>query len=882
MHAALLLLLGLTPHHWASAQQPGKPLTADSSTLTSISAVSQALSSERLVPESQQLSTPPTTQTPAELNAEISTASPQLAATAAAIDDSFVETAFDLFVGGNYYGFVSTKYNDNWIELSDPQEAIYLLPLIRNRQEMLPLFQGRITGAREISQLGSLTVDHNNFAIKVNIAPQQAIQTAVDPAKINAYEGSPTFLTRLSARGNRPFKAEDDTTRVTLDNHTRLAYNQHRLLTFGSYNDVEANYDLRNLQGETDFQLLETPLTLSAGLLDIPGQEFASSLDIAGISITSNHRLYADDPLYNSNQLSVFIPSRSLVEVFKDSAESGDVLFSRMLDFGHAEIDTRGFPRGSYPVVIVVSTDGIEQSRHNEQFYKYEDILPREQVDLNFTVGNYRQDLEFYDTPVAYGSLRLRMTDYLEADTSLYMVDDRLIFSQGIKGIYTTQQLGEFRYEFSLAESNTGTLLGYSSNLSWSKSAIAASITYSKAFEDDSVVSDGLQILDFNNRESIDFNLSRNFNLNKRSLNIALKGRYRDSELNQGDYRYGPTVRFTPYRDRNTSFMLTAQHDWTESGKELRLSLNFNYRFGTVTASSFLNSARQPEQTRADWQNSVRYQGNEKSPGLLRKVTAKALHSLTHTDSDNSGKRKTNASNVDVEYKGEMLESRVYVNHSSSSNSGTYGGELVSTFVAGGNNLLHMSGAVPLASAIVAVTLNGQPDKKNLISILVNGSQRAYMHIGETALISVPVYKTSKIEVRDADPQTGELIKIINPRSTVTPYPGNVIKREIDIARIALVSGTLLDGNNNPFANLFFETGAEPAYTDDRGDFVVEMPIRPNDKNFDFIVRQQLCSFSVEEIDTYMLVEAGQVQCLPASAEQLQEIRARHDRQRVF
>lgn len=793
-------------------------------------------------------------------------------------NEDFIETAYDLFVGGNYFGFVLVKYNNDWIELLDPQEAIYMLPLIRNRQAMLPLFQGRIYASRNMDTLGTISIDNDNFAIMADIAPEQALDVAVEISKTTGFEGSPTFLTRLEAKGSRTLSAEQRNNNTAFTNHTRLAYRQHRLLTSGSYVD---SYDLRTLQAETDFTVLETPLTLAGGLLDTPGQLFASSLDIVGASISSNRELYSDDPQLKSNQLEVFVPTRALVEVFKEDAESGEVLFSRMLEFGHTQLDSRRFPRGSYPVVIVISVDGVETARYTEQFYKYEEIMPRERLDLNFSLGKLRDNLDYYSIPVLFTSVRARITDYLEGSASMYAIDDRMIFSQGIKGIYQAKDFGEFNFDLSLSESNSKTLLGYWANLRWRGEHISSSLSYSQAFKDDPVLSDKMVLLDFKAREILNFSLSRNFKLGKRNLYFAFKGQYRNNPDTPDTYRYGPAIRYIPYRNKNTYVTVTAQHDWTDIGEQTRFFIGLTYRLGNVTATSYLNGAKHTAAKSLAWENSVQYRGDDSSVDTLRNITAKALYRTSKISSD-TRTQNTQVKNLDLDYDGTLLKAGMYLNKTSTSQGGSFGGELVSTFVAGSDQMIQMTGAVPIGSALVAIKINGQPDSEKLISVLVNGNHKAYINIGETTFIEAREYKESTIEIRDANPKQGAFIKIMNPHTSVTPYPGNSLSRSFDIARLIILSGTLVNADDSPVANLFFETGSEAAYTDNNGEFIVEMPIRVNDNKFTFIVKNQVCRFEIPKVKQDMLIEVGEVKCKLTSALELDKIRLQHDKTRIY
>ncbi len=774
------------------------------------------------------------------------------------------------------------KYNDNWIELFNPQEAIALLPLIRNRQTMLPLFEGRIIDSREIPELGSLTVNYNNFAINVTIAPEQALQVKVDKKKGKAYEGSPTFLMRIGVKGNKPIDVADDSSRFSFTNSTRFAYNQYRVLTSGNYSDFDSEYKLDTLQGEADFSLFEEPLTTAAGLIDVPGQMFASSVNIYGVSLFTNHKLYARDPLLSSNELEVFVPTRALVEIFKNDSETGVVLYSRMHDFGHTQIDTTKFPRGSYPVVIVVSVDGVERARYTEQFYKYEEILPRETLDINLTYGNFRDNLDEYNLPVFYGSIRSRIANDLEGSFSIYTIDNRTIFSQSIKKIFPTDNLGEFTFSLTLSESNSKSLLGFSTDVRWRGETTSASFYYSKSFADQPIYHQGIEVISFNEREAINVNVSRNFTIFKRSLNFSFKGQYRDDQYAGVSYRYGPLLRFIPYRGKRTSVILTAQHDWTKTGEETRFQANISYRYDPVTVGSNYNQTQKPSQESTSWQHYVQYTGNEKSSGRLKNLSAKAIYNKSETQQQNGITSENQMTNYNVFYDGSSLQASGYLNKSSGEQGGYFGGELLSTLIAGSNDLVQMAGSVPIGSGIIAISLLGDVDDEKLISVMVNGNHKAYINTGEVAFIEAPVYKTSKIEIRDANPKKGAFIKIADPFTDVTPYPGNIVHRSFEIAKLAIISGTLLKENGSAVANLFFETGYEPAYTDDEGNFIVEMPIRFSEKQFDFIARDRLCTFEIPKVPKDSLVEVGNVSCKLANDDELRMVRTMHDETRIY
>jgi hypothetical protein len=793
-------------------------------------------------------------------------------------DNQWVETALDLTVGGNYYGLINVKYGDGWIELIEPQEALYLLPSVQDRQALLPLFEGRIVESREIPALGTLKVDLDQFALVVTLAPEQTLSRTVNILDNPVYEGAFSAVTRLAAAGSESFGDSINSRRLSANHYTRLSYYQHRLIASGSWNDLDDKYDLRSLQSETDIEIRERPLTLSGGLLTVPGQPFASSVSIVGVSVATNRERYIDNPLLSANRLEVFVPTRARVEVFRNSAASGDLIYSRMMDFGNVELDTSRFPSGSYPVEIVVSVEGVEQSRQTQQFYKYQSILPREQIDLNLSIGSIREQLDIYSIPVAYGSFRKRLRDWLEGSFSAYLIDDRLILNQGIKGFHDTPLFQELSYDFNLSQSSSGQLLGYQTTLRWRTKGVHTTLDYFRSLDDTAITHRNRTLLTFPERERISLSLSGNTQLWDRPLSLTFNARRSHTSDAASTWRIGPGFRYTAFNNRDLNIALSGQHDWTDQDSELRLALSLTWRLDRFSAGSTIDQTRLNSRTTTNWQNSLRYEGDQESPGWLKQVTARAQMNTNQVSTAGSDTSQTIA-RLDGQYTGNRVEANAFYNRSSSTRSGSYGGELASTLVAGSDDLWHITRAVQMGTALVAITLNGEPDPNSMVDIQVGGGKRDWMRIGETRFIEVPIYKTTRIELKEAT-QNNAFLRIMNPVTQVTPYPGNVLRRTFHVARLMMVEGRLIDASGEPIADSFFESGDEPAYTDSDGYFIVEMPIQYGGGELSFIARRQLCRFEVLPEADQLIANAGDIQCESVDRSVLDQVRAEHDRTR--
>jgi hypothetical protein len=166
-----------------------------------------------------------------------------------------------------------------------------------------------------------------------------------------------------------------------------------------------------------------------------------------------------------------------------------------------------------------------------------------------------------------------------------------------------------------------------------------------------------------------------------------------------------------------------------------------------------------------------------------------------------------------------------------------------------------------------------------MVDIQVGGGKRDWMRIGETRFIEVPIYKTTRIELKEAT-QNNAFLRIMNPVTQVTPYPGNVLRRTFHVARLMMVEGRLIDASGEPIADSFFESGDEPAYTDSDGYFIVEMPIQYGGGELSFIARRQLCRFEVLPEADQLIANAGDIQCESVDRSVLDQVRAEHDRTR--
>jgi len=808
-----------------------------------------------------------------------------------AADNDAVETALDFYVGGNYYGYVFVTYTDEWVRLIDPQQAIYLLPVVNDRHAMSELFAGRIYGQRTIAGLGTVDIDPVNFTFRVTLAPEQAVRPtlaarSVDGARL---EGEPTFLTRLSVRGTFPVNSDASLAaneqRYSAWNHTYFSSGPFRLGTSGIWNSQQEEYDLRTLKGEYELTLSDHPFVFSGGLLDLPGQQVVSSVDVIGVSLTTSDLRYDSQLQQRGSPLEVYVPTRALVEVFRGDSGRGELLFSRVLDSGFQRIDVSMFPRGSYPVEVVISSNGAVLSREVEQFYRFDEILPRERYDINITLGSARNSTDSLSVPVAFGSFRMRLLDFLEGGVSLYVVDDRTFLSESLFGFWQTENGHEWRYDLGVTQSSESALLGASGSLSWRRNQTSAYFSFLRSLAEDPVFADRQRLLTFPRRIQLNASFSHAFEALDRMFYLSFNARRRNGEDRDNDWRYGPRLRFNLWQTRRSTLAMSTAYYRTQDGDEKQVQLSYTWRpekTPELSLASRLESLQTDQFDTIQWQNSASYYGHQESPGILQNSTVDAIVTRNQRTPESVAGQSDTLSYLGYEHRGQQADVRLFANTNSNRPGAVVGGEIDTTILTGKDSLFHVSRSIPFDNALVAVSVSGDTDSTAEVAILVDEQVRGYTRVGETTLVDVPVFRPSVVSIEQVRTDE-ELLLIPENKTQVRPYPRNVLHRNFEVMRVMIVAGRLIDYQGDPIVDSFVETGFDPSYTDDGGEFIIEVPVGNKGRDLNFLVRNQTCAFFIDYSDTPNTIrELGDIRCEQASQARIREIRQEHDLSRTI
>jgi hypothetical protein len=730
-------------------------------------------------------------------------------------------SAFDLVVGGNVYGAVYGNFGPDWFEPAAPEDILTIFPAVRDPNAFLPLFKGRIEKIRTVRGVGTVHVDTNNFQISVDVDQEQTVLAAVQG--VNDLKGSEKgvalrntlFVAGSSDTQNINFIDGSSLTHTTVLSRGSAALQSSGTLT------RQNGYDLQTALVRKDFKAKSMDFTAYGGLLQTEGNmRFARSLDYSGARIATNQDLLFRDEQLQGSDIEIFLPRRAQVKIFRDSQASGQVLYSRSLDFGTVQIDTRAFPQGSYDIEIVVFDGATVLSRETRPFIKNQTLPPRGKPVISLDLGETRQDTTSLGNPVAEASVRARLTDWLGGSLGLAATDTDQVYEAGLqtqKGLplFKTMGLLETSLTGAFAKSDPA---GAEATLSWTSDKAALSLSANKTYRRTGAAlgAGGFALTD---RQSVNANFSMPFTAWNERFFFNLNGELSNSSAGGRQYHYGPSLSHT--FDQIGTYTPEVKLEYTASNANNSILATFVLRDTDPvwTKNAELDMSKVGRDSSATAVTSLGFTGrNSAYSDWIKKLDANL--GLRMDPLYSSVRQSEAIVSGDMQYTGDFARVKGFADQSvMRDNGGQAGGELESTLVwSPGSGLRATSQGAGSDMALLMVTLLG--DVPAEFNITMNGMPRTVVKTGETAVLSLPVYE--QVRIGAADTQSGGTLKVKEKDQVIVGYPGNVAYREFTVVKSWIIMGTLNDENAVPMAGARFTLNGNIYYTDETGFFTLE------------------------------------------------------------
>lgn len=772
-------------------------------------------------------------------------------------------SAFDFYIGGNYYGIVYGYFGEDWMAFENIDDAIELLPEIRDKDSLRPLFRGRIFQKRSLEGIGTITPDVSSFRIELEIDPDLTYTREVEglsslpPAEKNFAIRNETIVAGSTSTDD--FNLSEN---VTLTHDTLLNRGRTSFTSTGSISSA-AGYELTEASINQDLYAFGQEMQASAGLMEAAGQSFARSIDFYGFNFQSNEDLLFLDELNQGTRVEIYLQTRSLVEVYRNSENSGRTLYSRMLDFGTEVLDTRDFPDGSYDIEIVITDNRGNVTRETRPFNKTSKLVPNEAAQIQFSAGLARDELDPIDNAgVIYAGIRKRLTDQYEVGFSGYGVADDIVFEGTIAGNHQANLFGfaglvETRLTAGI--DIQGRPSGVEGLVSLSGEDSNMLIGARKVFDRDPDPNDPAELA-LTERDSINFNFSTPINLiDGIDPRLNFSAQWARAPSTGTTYRFGPEIsmpldifpRYTT--DLKVSYIKTDAdyqalmslaarqnlREWQQSYTAVLRNNSDDTNLTTTAGLAFNGEASAYE----DWRRN------------LRTFVGLRLDPVYSVNMDEQASINTNA-----DYIGKYARVNAYFDADLNERQGRLGGEFKNTFLWSKKTGFKASGKnLPADGAFLAVKIKGSPDAK--VEVKVNGLRKSYGTTGETVFLPLQVYKPLEIAVSDSEDNDG-LYTIKEDAVNLTAYPGNFIYREFTVLKSIFIFGQLTDPQGTPLAQRRFKLGDQVYYTDDTGSFNLEYPYEAGIKSATITSDNLACRMDLSALKPdQIILEAGAIIC---------------------
>lgn len=741
------------------------------------------------------------------------------------VEEWIETTIFDLYLSDRLVGSVVTEYTDNWFKISNPDDAVEQYTSLKNPGEMRKLFEGRVPKRRDIDGLGGVFYELDTF--RIILEPEADQLFAVDVSSGGRLP-DPEDKFALNQRLRGAVSAEKGKDK-------NLAVN-HRTLT--SYGSIWGKLNGTGVKDE-DYELTEASLSAikwgmqhTGGFLETPGTLFANSADVVGFGMTTSEDILLDQDLLRGSKLEIFVPSRARVDFFR-----GDrILNSQILDFGLQEVDTSGFPEGSYSVDIVIREDSGAEIRERRFFTKSGLLSIRSKPILSFQAGYLRDQLDvFSDVPLFQAGVRARVLGPLQMSASMYGSEDFTIGSLGAVAVYR-----DIFMETSFASDDNGNL-GYRTALSGYLGDLNLTVNFQETTGDEDVEFDEEEESDIlfpplepfptptpvqeadkerlknsiNTLTEKTSSISGNISWFIGRVRAVFSGNRTKNGGRDARYAYGPSLEWTINNDAKRSWKLYAAVLDTDAGERIEARLNYRYSFDLYALDGQLSNRSDADDQDTSLRTSMTIDRKRLNDLGLRTRLTNEMRAKTGDSSENSM-----VNSIDANYANRFSRARGVVRdrRADDKESTTLSGDFESAF-----NMTAEGISVNRPANQESILLVGIKSEttKSPIEILVNNQPRELIVPGEQAVIGLPPFKSYRVSIRPTE--DADLVAYDTNSVAVTLFPGNIMRKTWSVDKVFIAIGRLIDQHGLPMEWRRIRGLTEYVVTENDGFFQAEI-----------------------------------------------------------
>ena len=715
----------------------------------------------------------------------------------------------DVYFHGRKIASTLAKFAPGWVRFENPREIAEKLPNEVDRDRVTEALTGELAsnaalvcteppkpGCGELQpRVAGVIFDRDRFRADLFVHPSLLpVQGSDGPTYLPDPNSGFSALQSFAAVYSGGTVSDEQ---YNVQSFTLLGMDKTRLRAQTGVSDTDG-FGVSTLVGEHERrdQIYRGGLYRSAPVPVLGDRPFY------GVGYSSTYKARLDLEQIRGSELVVFLPRPAQVDVFRE----GRLISSQSFEGGNQVIDTSTFPAGAYDVLLRIKESGGAVREERRFFAKTDQVppakAPRYIVEAGVLGGDAQNPFPKTDTdPLLHAGTTHRLLDEVALGGDVVVSSEGAAFSAEAFYLnpYVTLSLGGFW----ATDSSAGTRFSANGRLKNFSYGFGARYFMTDASPNDiSITSTGS-----GGFTQLDMNLGYSFTNGPR---IGFRGFWRDSDVADQTYSYGPTLYWTAYRKRRMRIDLISDATFsdTESLAMARLRFSYDDNQFHFDASAGYRAALRDDSTGSD--------------GLLANINGEwrkqdFLDGELRLGAGAETQPRADVTRANAKYIGPRGQVNSFVQQDLGNDHDTrYGGNLLFN-VLGNSETVTMGGAHAFQSAII-VTVDG--DAKAEFDVLINGQPKGRVAAGQTLPFMLPDYKTYSVRLK----AVGAPAVAYDTRTRhVSLYPATVKTLRWTAEPIVTLFARIVDADGQPIADARVEGGVETSYTDRNGYFQVDL-----------------------------------------------------------
>jgi hypothetical protein len=578
------------------------------------------------------------------------------------------------------------------------------------------------------------------------------------------------------------------------------------------------------------------------GLFDTGHFQTIPQVRLGGVSIETSFDTNLDLKRTAGNLLTIYLPKRSWVTLLRGKT----IYSSDFYEAGNQIIDTSQLPDGAYELTLQIN-EGSGPAREERRFYAKNFNIPPTNVPVYYMqAGMLRNETELSTVPklsdqhVFIAGTTRRLTKNTGANIGIMNTSDNNFLETSLFSIFPQNNqvsvggLASPKGDYGASASYIGSAfkdrLGFAASVRkiWAapdEDAATAPLTPSLAPLSSEPVAFEPQDA-WQASSTVSYQLHDNISLNFQYNETSTAGSPKTSS-------YGPYLRWNLWQKDEKSVMLFADATHATGADNASAYLRFSYSFGKWGLNTDGGSRWSKDNTAADpaAASTKNTQGDYNPYANTR---------LTWSDTDTPGRvinagvefnkdKLTESKRADLDYRSQTGRLKLDLAQNTISNTetvlgtGSFGFNILhgGAHIAAGGDREERSGFIIRSKDTEKKNRKRKKDDKIAAKVFVNGSDVGIVQPGQNLPVLLSPYETYKVTAQPVN--SDKPVEVTTTTKDITLYPGNVIPVSLNIQRIYIMLGRLVDENGNPVANARLKNARGLVVTDEDGNFQAEV-----------------------------------------------------------